>query len=323
MSKVNTEGLSEAINDVMRRVYSCEVKMDWRSQERRPGAGGRRSRYRGAGDDYDGSRPYVPGDDTRKLDWKAYAVTGGNELSIKTFKMTTEVTAFVLVDIAPSMEFGTKRTTKRHLAAELAASVVKSLDETQDRVGLMVYSDQRLEISQSPRGAKAVIYPAVAAALGAERSDDGPGSGLAQAIGRLPAGRSLVFIVSDFMNMTAHDCEALQRVAQQHDLLCLYVQDQRERELPQFEFGKGLFARLFGPLLSRIGGFYDLADWTGAQRTIWVGPRTRKEYADNFKEHEARILQQFANAHCRWAVISTEEGDQARPKIVRAVGGAR
>jgi uncharacterized protein (DUF58 family) len=319
MQSDNAGDLTAAVNDVMRRIYASEVHIDWRSQERRPGAGARKSRFRGTGDDYDGSKPYVPGDNTRFLDWKAYAVSGGNDLSIKTFKMTTEVTAYVLVDIAPSMDFGTTRTTKRHLAAELAGSVIRSLDETQDRVGVMVFSQNRLELSQAPRGAKAVVYPAVVAVLGTQQTAEGDGSALAQALSRLPHQRSLIYIISDFMNMSDHDWEALNRASQQHDLLCLYVQDQRERELPDFGAGGGLF----GWLSSKLGGFYDLRDWTGEQRTIWVGKKTRAQYAENFRRHEAGILTEFENAHCRFTVVSTEEDEQARPKILRAIGGGR
>lgn len=311
------EELGRQINEVMRRVATCEIRIDWRSQERRPGAGGRKSRYRGAGDDYDGSRPYTPGDDTRKIDWKAFAVTGGNELSIKTFKMTTEITAYVVIDVSTSMDFGTARTTKRQLAAELAASVIGSLDETQDRAGVVVYSEGRMELCHTPRGAKAVIYPAVAAALGTQPSTDGPGSGLAQALSRLPRHRSLVYVISDFMTNTAADWEALLRASNQHDVLCMFVQDQRERELPKFDYGKGPI----GWLLNNIGGFCELQDGSEQRRTIWISNRTRKRYAENFKLHESGILAHFQAAHCRWVIASTEQGDKAGPRILRAVAG--
>lgn len=308
----------QEVREIMRRVVKRDIKVAWRSSERM-GSGERRSVYRGRGDDYDGAVEYQPGDDTRDIDWQAYAMSDGNELLVNVYRQTSDIKSYVLVDVSPSMNFGTARVTKRRLAAELAASVVASLDKTKDRVGFLAYSANGLERVIKPSIASLrSMFLAAATVLGTERGE-GSGNGLAKAIKRLPMGRSLVFVISDFMNMTDEDWLALRRAAKKHDIVCMYVQDVRERELPDVSWGWGPVAWL----TSVMGCFYTLEDWTGARRTIWNNRKTRAQYAANFRAHEAAINAQLKEARCRSIIVSTEEGDSAYPKLVKTFGRAR
>jgi uncharacterized protein (DUF58 family) len=308
----------QEVREIMRNVVKQAIPIRWRSTSR-IGAGERKSAYRGKGDDYDGSAEYMPGDDTRYIDWKHYAATGGQELLVNVYRQTSDIRAYVLVDVSPSMNFGTARVTKRRLAAELATSCVASLDKTKDRVGIMAYSANGLERYVKPAIASLRTMFHAAVTVMATEQKQGTGNGLAKAIKRLPKGKALVFIISDFMNMTDEDWDALRRIARHHDVVAMYVQDVRERELPDVSWGWGPIAWLTGVL----GCFYTLQDWSGARRTIWVNRKTRTQYAANFRAHEAAVNERLKAARCRSVIVSTEEGDSAYPKLVKTFGRAR
>jgi uncharacterized protein (DUF58 family) len=314
---INAETRAE-VREIMREVVRQVIPVRWRSSERM-GSGERKSQYRGRGDDYDGTATYMPGDDTRDIDWLHYAMTDGDEIQIHVYRQTADIRAYVLVDVSPSMNFGTNRVTKRRLAAELATSCVASLDKTKDRVGFMAYSANGLERMFKPTIASLRAMFLAAATVVQTEQKEGSGSGLAKAIKRLPKTRSLIFVISDFMNTTDEDWAALQRAAKFHDIIAMYVQDKRERELPDVSWGRGPFRWLTGVL----GCFYTLQDWSGARRTIWVNKKTRAQYAANFRAHEAGIKAKLKDARCRSVVISTEEGDHAFPKIVKMFGSTR
>jgi uncharacterized protein (DUF58 family) len=318
MSKVLTDEIRAEIKEILGRVVAQTVPVQWKSSERMPGAGERRSFYRGQGDDFDGMVPYRPGDDPRKINWKAYAASGGTQVMTNVYRQITDIKAHILCDVSPSLNFGTARATKRRLAAELVASCIKSLDETKDRVGVTFYSTNNVERILKARGATSMLFPALAGVLMTQEKD-GAGQGFARSLKRLPTSRSLVFIVSDFMNMTDSDWEALRSAARRHDIVCLYVQDLRERELPDVRWGWGPMGWLTGLL----GCFYTLQDFTGAKRTIWVSKKTRAQYAMNFRKHESSVVSRFKEYRCRWLIVSTEEGDSAFPRIVKTLGGFR
>jgi uncharacterized protein (DUF58 family) len=299
------------VQEILRKVVRRAIPVTWRSTERM-GAGERKSQYRGKGDDYDGVVEYTPGDDTRDIDWQAYAMSDGNDLLVHVFRQTSDIKAYVLVDVSPSMNFGTSRVTKRRLAAELATSCVASLDKTKDRVGVMAFSANGLERIIKPSIASLRSMFLTAATVVGTQQKEGTGSGLAKAIKRLPKSKSLVFIVSDFMNMTDEDWLALNRAAKFHDIIAMYVQDVRERELPDVRWGWGPIGWLTGVM----GCFYTLQDWSGARRTIWVSKKTRALYAANFRAHEAGIKAKLKEARCRSVVVSTEEAHSNRGGIL-------
>lgn len=306
------------VREIMRKVVRQAIPIRWRSPERM-GAGERRSQYRGKGDDYDGVIDYTPGDDTRDIDWQSYAMSDGQELLVHVYRQTSDIRAYMLVDVSPSMNFGTNRVTKRRLAAELAASCVASLDETKDRVGVMAFSAKGFERLIKPSIASLRTMFLAAATVVETQQGEGTGNGLAKAIKRLPTSRSLVFVISDFMNMTDADWDALQRTAKVHDVIAMFVQDVRERELPDVRWGWGPIGWLTG----LMGCFYTLQDWSGERRTIWVSKKTRAQYAANFRAHEAGINARLKASRCRSVIVSTEEGDHAFPKLVKTFGRAR
>ena len=218
------------------------------------------------------------------------------------------------------MGFGSYRSTKRGLVAELTGSIILSAAETADRVGFVIYDDHSSIHVQQPRSAKTVLYPAMASIV--QHDEDSINGRLKQPKDKSVTGlqlaldtvsrysRSLVFILSDFMNMTEEEKAMLSRVSSHHDVVCIMVQDLRERELPQ--------GALFG------FGAYTFQDMrTGERKTIWLTPHNRRQFTENFQTHENALIETFQKADCDWEVISTEEGLAAHPKLMQLFANHR
>src|SRR5688572_1802598 len=100
-------------------------------------AGAYHSVFKGRGMEFDEVRPYVPGDDVRTIDWNVTARTG--EPHIKRYVEERELTVLLLVDISPSLDFGSAGRSKREAAVELAALVAFSAIHNDDKVGLLLF----------------------------------------------------------------------------------------------------------------------------------------------------------------------------------------
>lgn len=304
--------LKKQVKELGRRALAQKLTIRWASNEIMPGAGEWKSPHRGSGDDFDGFDDYQPGDDTRDIDWNATALTGGQEVVLSRYREPRQIKAFIVCDVNKTMQFGTRRVSKHELAAELAATCVASVNKTRDRVGLLAFSEKRVEKILPVRTACNQMIPVLKGILTAQASAEGSGNGLSKALKQLPSSRSLVFLITDFLNWSETDWAMLKRTSRRHEIVCFYVQDQRERELPQVNWGWGPI----GWLLGWIGCFYTLQDWTGAQKLVWVNKATQKSYAANFRNFQANVITRLKDAGCkRWAVVSTEEGDAARDKI--------
>ena len=98
----------------------------------------------------------------------------------------------------------------------------------------------------------------------------------------------------------------LRRLSSLHDVVCLMIQDLRERELPG---GFGLYT------------FQDLR--TGEKRSIWLTAKNRRLFAENFQKHQTALFEFFRECNCDWQVFSTEEGVAAHPKLMKLFAGHR
>lgn len=310
----------EAINEALRMVASSPIPTGWRTEQPYPGGGARKSRARGStGFDLATRLEYEPGDNVRDIDWAASAQTGGQQMLVSHKLEPRDLKIYVLADVQPTMDFGTFRTTKRLLSVELAASVMKSAARTEDKVAFMSFSEERVESLVTPRSPQKALMPALVAMIEGMniqrwKGDKSNLSGFQRTLKQLPNRKALVVIISDFLNMSDADREALRKAAAFHDVICLTVQDRRERELPA-----GI--KVFGV---EVGGLYTLRDLrTGQRKSIWLSKANREKFAANFRQHQESLEAFFRKAHIDFGVFSTEEGVAGLPKIVRLFSNHR
>ena len=188
------------------------------------------STFKGQGVEFDEVRPYVPGDDVRTIDWNVTAKTGLPY--IKRFSEERELTILFLVDVSGSQGYGSVRRSKMELAAEVTALLALTAIRNQDKIGLILFSDQIVKYIP-PRKGRDSVMRLVREVLAAEDSATG-GTDIAAALKFLNGvqkRRAVVFLVSDFLG--GGDCERLLRAtARHHDMVCVPVSDPAESALP-------------------------------------------------------------------------------------------
>lgn len=201
-------------------------------------SGSHAARLRGRGLSFDELRQYNPGDDLRHLDWRASQRYG--KPFVRNYTEERDRPTLLLVDQRMSMYFGSRRSFKSVLAAELAAIGAWMALQAGDRVGGLVFGDRQIDYIR-PLRSRARVEALCAAivrhnhALHATRSeDDAPGQldrVLRQCLG-LAGHDSLVVIISDFAGVTEQTLQLLRQLSAHNDVLALQVFDPIALRLP-------------------------------------------------------------------------------------------
>lgn len=184
--------------------------------------------FRGQGLAFREVREYQPGDDVRTIDWNVSARL--NATYVKVFVEEREMTVMLLVDLSRSQNFGTKTQSKARLAAEVAALCAFSAIKHNDRVGLILSTDQVEKLVPPLKGQKHVMR-VVREILGAKPERPGTDLNVAlETLVRVARRRSVAFVLSDFFS-SGHE-RALALAAAKHDLIPVMLVDPRDEELP-------------------------------------------------------------------------------------------
>jgi len=202
-----------------------------------PFAGAWSSAFRGSGIEFEESRPYVPGDDVRSIDWNATARAG--EPFVKRFREERDQTVVVLLDLSGSMAFGSGESTKAGTATRAAALVAAAAGHAGDRVGLLAF-DARVRAEVPPgRGAAhttAVVREASRAGARPAAGATDVAAALERA-SRLARRHAVLFLLSDLRDDAlfggpGRGGAALAAAGRRHDLVAAVVSDPLEERLP-------------------------------------------------------------------------------------------
>jgi len=187
-----------------------------------------RSVFKGQGMEFSEVREYQAGDDVRTIDWNVTSRTGS--LHVKKFVEERELTVLLAVDVSRSGDFGSAGRNVLETAAEVAAVLAFAAVRNNDRVGLLLFSDE-IEVHVPPAKGGEHVLRVVREVLCHEPRGRGTDIGkmLRAATSSLKK-RSIVFVISDFLD---DDYEFALRVAsRKHDVVAISVSDPREAELP-------------------------------------------------------------------------------------------
>jgi len=192
-------------------------------------AGEYESAFRGRGMEFEEVREYAPGDDVRDIDWNVTARFG--HPFVKVYREERELTIMLLVDVSSSSLFGTCRQFKQELAAEIASVLAFAATKSNDKVGLIIFSDH-VERFIPPKKGKNHVWRVIKEVL--EHTPVATKTDLSVALNYLNkvAKRKVVaFLVSDFI---ARDYDTALRVtSKKHDVISICITDPRELELPK------------------------------------------------------------------------------------------
>jgi uncharacterized protein (DUF58 family) len=199
-------------------------------------AGQYHSVFKGQGMNFDEVREYQPGDDVRAIDWNVTARM--NHPFIKKFIEERELTLMLVVDVSGSGLFGSRDQSKRELAAEIASVLAFSAIRNNDKVGLILCSDE-VEKFIPPRKGRSHVLRVIREVLFFEPKRRG--TDLVSALefmARVTTHRAIVVLISDFIMPEGRGTlpmpvqTALRMANRKHDVVAVQITDRYEMELP-------------------------------------------------------------------------------------------
>ncbi len=185
--------------------------------------------FKGRGMTFSEVRQYQFGDDVRSIDWNVTARY--REPYVKVFEEERELTMMLMVDVSGSALFGTSKQFKNEIVAEIAATMAFSATVNNDKIGLMLFSDQ-IELFIPPKKGKSHVLRIIRELV--EFTPKSNKTNLSQALqflSRVMKKKAIVFLISDFMTNDNYD-KTLKIAARKHDLTAIRVYDPREEKLP-------------------------------------------------------------------------------------------
>ncbi len=208
-------------------------RLEWTVLRRLDGVlhGDYRTLIRGYGLDFADLREYVYHDDVRHIDWNVTARL--QTPYVREYNEEREVAAWFLLDLSPSVEFGSVQLQKRAVATELVAVLARILTRHGNRVGALLYGERVDTVIPARGGRRHVLQllhrmltrpPLAQSAVTNLRE-------LLQTAYRVAPRRSLMFVVSDFIS-TPGWAEPLAHLAQRHDVVAVRLYDPMETDLP-------------------------------------------------------------------------------------------
>ena len=249
-------------------------------------AGSYTSVFKGQGLAFREVREYQPGDDIRTIDWNVSARMDATH--VKVFVEEREMTMMLVVDSSASQRFGTHTASKSRLAAEVAALCAFSAIKHNDRVGLILSTDQIEKLVPAKKGQKHVMR-VVREILG--RVPERTGTDLKVALETLHSvarRRSVAFLISDFFT-SGYD-RALSLAAARHDIIPVMLVDPRDEELPNVG----------------IGSFEDFE--TGDSVIVDTSSATvRAHYAKQMRGIRAEQVRLFTKLGLDYCVVRTDQ----------------
>ena len=249
-------------------------------------------------------RPYQPGDDVRRMDWSVTART--TEPHIRETIADRELETQLVVDLSPSLDFGTAACEKRDLAVAACAAVVHLTRGGGNRVGAVVATGERtvrLPARGGETGARELLRR-IAATPTAPEGTRGDLPGALESLRRPPRRRGLVVVVSDFLGDVDWE-RALRALRARHELLAVEVVDPRDEELPDV-------------------GTVVLADpETGHRREVTTTATLRRRFAAEAAAHRGRVAAALRRTGAAHLVLRTDRdwiADVVRFAVARKRG---
>ena len=215
--------------EVLQKVQRLEIQMKHLVND--VFSGEYHSVFKGRGMEFAEVREYMPGDDIRTIDWNVTARL--NAPFVKKYVEERELTVMLLVELSASGTFGSGAQLKRELATEVCSILAFSATKNNDKVGCALFTDD-VELFIPPRKGRQHVLRVIRELLYFE--PQGRGTDLAAAlqfVGRVLKRRSVVFIVSDFLDPNFE--KPLSVIARRHDVIPVVITDAREEEIPDVD----------------------------------------------------------------------------------------
>ena len=269
-------------------------RLEWTVLRRLDGflQGNYKTLMRGTGLDLADLREYQHGDDVRHIDWNVTARL--QTPHVREYREDREISAWFLVDLSPSVNFGSGAVSKSGLATEFVGAMARLLTGQGNRVGALLYGNQTDEILPARCGRRHVMHLLQRMQAQEARAMQPSGeatslAGMIQTAASLLRRRSTVFVVSDFFSTPGWE-QPLGYLAQRHEVVAVRLYDPLENDLPDL-------------------GLVTMEDAeTGEQLLVDThDPVFRQRFMTLAEEREAKLRQALARACVDALEVSTDE----------------
>jgi uncharacterized protein (DUF58 family) len=255
-------------------------------------AGLHRSPYRGISQEFAAHRPYIAGDEVRRVDWRVYART--DRLYVKEFEEETNAPIRLLVDSSASLKYAPRGdTSKLDYARYLAAALAYLAIRQNDRVGLVCFNTEVRERTPT-RGGQRHLHTILAALERVEATGQTCiGSLILREAGQWKR-RGLVVLISDLYDAPEEIVEAATRLRRVgHELLVFHLLDRAERFIEH-------------------AGTHEFRDLETGEIILADADRVRRSYTQRMDEMRAFFQREFKRAGADYAELDTAQPlDQA------------
>lgn len=251
------------------------------------------SPFKGRGMEFDESRLYQPGDDTRNIDWRVTARTG--KTHTKLFREERERPVFVWTDLRAPMFFATKGRYKSVMAARLASLLAWSAIRQGDRIGGVIFSEDIHHELKPQRGKSGVLrlinqlvhHPAWQTEKSAG-PDENAGTRALMRLRRVVRPGSMIFLLSDFRNLDETAISQIVTLSRHNEIVMIFIYDQLESMLPS-------------------AGQYRVSDGHEEVLLETFDKQRVAKYHQRFSEHKQTLQQLARRNRLHFITCSTED----------------
>lgn len=279
------------MSEPARRAESLLKRVEWTVLRKLDGLlqGNYHSFFKGFGIDLADLREYQAHDDVRHIDWNVTART--QTPHVRVYNEEREVTAWFLLDLSPSVDFGSGDITKRQMLAEFTAVLSRLLTRQGNKVGAILFNGMT-ETVVPPRSGRLQVLHLVNKILAQPRLTRAPHTDLGAFLKRAGAAiprRSIIFVVSDFISEPGW-AKTLGTLGHRHEGIAVRLVDEMERTLPDV----GLMV------------FQDAE--SGEQLFVDTNDRAfRRRFVEAAERNEDLLFEQFAEAGVDVLELSTQD----------------
>jgi uncharacterized protein (DUF58 family) len=250
--------------------------------------------FKGQGMNFEEVREYQPGDEVRTIDWNVTARM--NHPFVKKFIEERELTLMLVVDLSGSGLFGSGEQSKRELAAEIASVLAFSAIRNNDKVGLILFTDD-VEKYIPPKKGRRHVLRVIREILFFEPQRHGTNlSGALDFLNRVTAHRAITVVISDFMEpvfeggkTSSSLSSTLRQANRRHDVVAVQIIDPHELELPAL-----------GRLILRDAETGDVVE-------VNTSAATRRAFAEQQKTQQAELERTLRSARIDAIRLRTNE----------------
>jgi len=229
------------------------------------------SNFKGRGMTFSEVREYQPGDDIRFIDWNVTARTG--KPYIKVFEEERELTVLLLIDVSSSGVFGSKSVLKIDLGIEIASVLGFSAIKNNDKVGLVLFSDD-VNKYIPPKKGKSHVLRLITDLVNYDYSQDQNKTSIKNALefaNKISNRKSVIFLISDFVD--DNFWPEMKHLNFKHDLIGIQIYDLFEKEFPNL-------------------GLVEVHDSESGEK-VWIDTSNKKTRL-NFSKNFTQKLEEFS-----------------------------